>query len=98
MTTYNDVKQWRKDNPDKYREQVKRRNAKWHPIYGPRRIRFKGKRIQLKDNPRTGICKQCDRKGLTHIHHTQYDEYNPMKYTIELCVSCHAYETWSDRY
>lgn len=63
-------------------------------IHNPKRLRFKEKRIILKDNPRTGQCSKCLRKigeGIkkTAIHHIHYHNDNPLKDTIELCVSCH---------
>ena len=54
-----------------------------------KRICFKDKRIQLSHEPRTGICSLCRKQGLTHIHHINYHDSNPLKDTIELCVSCH---------
>lgn len=67
-------------------------NAKWHPINDPKRIRFKDKRIILKENPRTGICSLCRSQGLTHIHHIKYHEDDPLRDTIELCNRCHKIE------
>jgi len=61
-----------------------------------RRIWFKTKRVYVKDCPRTGICSLCRRKGLTHLHHIQYDENEPLAHTIEVCPSCHMKETWGD--
>lgn len=62
-----------------------------------RKLRFKGRQILVQSNPRIGVCSKCGkRNGLdikrTHIHHIQYDENNPLAYTIELCTSCHAKE------
>jgi len=53
-------------------------------------IRFKDKRIKLERNPRSGICSECNFKGLTNMHHEKYDEFNPLAHTIELCVKCHT--------
>jgi len=73
------------------------KNKKWNPIhnpiYQPRRICFKDKRIMLKENPRKGICQWCGRKGATDIHHIEYHEDDPLKDAIELCDSCHRVET-----
>lgn len=69
-----------------------------NPIYQPRRILFKGKRILLKEPPRTGVCSKCGRsvaKGeikRTAIHHKKYHDEDPLKDTSELCASCHAKE------
>lgn len=74
-------------------------NKKWNPINNPinspRMLLFKCKRILLKEKPRTGYCEQCSNNIFdksckrTSIHHVKYDEYDPLKYTIELCNSCH---------
>jgi len=65
---------------------------------GPKRIKFKGKKVYLGYNPRKGICAKC-RKTVasgdidsTHMHHLQYDENDPAAHTVELCPSCHALE------
>ena len=75
---------------------------KWNPTNNPinnaKRILFKGKRILLKEKPRTGICSWCNKKGLTDIHHIEYHDNNPLKDTIELCKSCHAKESLKTRY
>ena len=57
-------------------------------------VGFKGKTIALHHNPRTGVCKICGRmKGknlqTTHMHHFEYHEDDPLRATIEVCVSCH---------
>ena len=52
-------------------------------------IRFKDKRIKLAKNPRTGICSNCGMKGLTNIHHLEYNESEPLSHTRELCIKCH---------
>lgn len=71
-----------------------------HKVYGPRRVNYKGIRIQLKDNPRKGICSWCGRKigeGIkkTALHHfSEYHDDDPLKDTIEICVSCHTKENW----
>ncbi len=75
-------KKWRSNNTDRIK--------KYHDIYDNKKMRFKGKSITLKDNPRTGVCSLCRFKGLTHMHHINYHESDPLKDTIELCASCHA--------
>jgi hypothetical protein len=59
---------------------------------------FKGRQITLRQRPRTGICRNCGREGYTHMHHVSYDDIDPLKFTLELCPSCHAKETWKDFY
>jgi hypothetical protein len=69
-----------------------RANAKNHPM----RLKFKGNLLNLRENPRTNICSQCDRKYpeelkiQTSMHHLVYDESNPIAHTLELCAGCHA--------
>jgi len=72
---------------EKYPDAIKRANG--------RRMVFKDKVIMLKENPRIGVCNYC-RKSIgngdikrTQMHHEEYIESNPLKHTIELCVSCH---------
>lgn len=62
---------------------------KWNKITAPKRMRFKDKRITLKQRILTGICKLCNKKGLTNMHHIEYHDDDPLKDTIELCVGCH---------
>jgi len=65
-------------------------NPKWRSINNKRRIKFKGKHILLKENPRTGVCSLCNHHGRTNTHHfAEYHDDDPLKDTIELCVSCH---------
>jgi RNase P subunit RPR2 len=56
-------------------------------------ISFKGQTIILED-PKRGVCNLCravipfDCKK-TLMHHESYHDNDPLKDTIELCVSCH---------
>jgi hypothetical protein len=66
----------------------------YDPILKPKRILFKNKRIQLKFNPRKGICSLCGAiKGIncktTSMHHIEYDDLDPLAHTIEVCTPCH---------
>lgn len=65
----------------------------WTPqrqkIYNPRKLCYKGKQIILEKSPRTHICSNCGKEGLTHMHHKEYHDNDISKDTIELCVSCH---------
>jgi hypothetical protein len=65
-----------------------------NPKHHPRRLGWTpGKRqILLKDNPRTGVCSLCRKQGKTHLHHINYHENDPLKDTVELCISCHNKE------
>lgn len=69
---------------------------KWNSITNKKRMWFKGKRIVVKRNPRKGKCLYCGKEGYTHMHHIEYIDDNPLEHTIELCPSCHAYQTWND--
>lgn len=71
-----------------------RRFRRKHPHYFKekytgRTVRFKGKRVWLKENPRKGICTDCGKPGRTLLHHIKYDKSNPLAHTIELCIGCH---------
>lgn len=59
-------------------------------------LAFPGRRIRLKFNPRKGRCVCCGREGRTDLHHTIYDESNPLANTVELCDSCHMKQSWKD--
>lgn len=61
--------------------------------YSKNRVKFHGKSVSLKYNPRNGICSKCGRHGHTHMHHKDYDASNVLKHTEELCPSCHATES-----
>ncbi len=91
---------------DRYIRRPKRKdyfdikNVETHRIFGPKRINLQGKiRIQLDHNPRTGYCSLCLNNiydgscKKTDLHHIEYDLDNPLRYTIELCPSCHGKET-----
>ena len=62
----------------------------------PKQIKFLGKSILLRENPRINVCSECGRcypeelKRQTSIHHEFYDKSHVLKNTWELCVSCHA--------
>jgi hypothetical protein len=104
--------QWYKHNDFSYCKRCQNKifvNPKWHPITNTRKIRFKGRFIYLKENPRKGICNWCHRKigdifinarrqlatvKKTDIHHIEYHENDPLKDTLELCNSCHNIESW----
>lgn len=81
------------DNPSK--------NKKWNPINRAKILTFKGRNLKLGSNPRIGVCNLCRAVRLfdckrTAMHHDEgrYDDNNPLRYTIESCPRCHAYETW----
>lgn len=73
---------------------------KWAPIQNPvknkRRINFRGRRILIKTNPRTGYCTLCSNNihngtcERTAIHHLEYHVENPLQNTIEVCTKCHV--------
>jgi hypothetical protein len=74
-------------------------NPKWNYINNPKQLRYKGRGIQLKENPRTGYCSLCTNNiydgscKRTHMHHfAEYHDDDPLRDTIELCVSCHRRE------
>lgn len=56
---------------------------------------FKDKKIRLPFYPRDGKCEMCGgagKDGMTYMHHDQWDDKDPIKYTRELCPSCHMKE------
>lgn len=68
--------------------------------YNDRRMTVFGNTLFLDRDPRIGVCNWCravtniDCKR-TNLHHdmNRYDLRDPLKYTIELCFSCHRKET-----
>lgn len=77
------------------KESIKRTNQK--------KFHFLNKSIRQKDNPRTGYCSRCPNNlydgscKKTDTHHYFYMTIMPWACTIELCVSCHYYETFPSR-
>jgi len=79
------TEQWREEHPDY--------NKNYLADYRARMFTYKGKRIPLENIARTGVCSACDSTDKqTVLHHTQYDDNDMLKHTIELCVSCHTTE------
>ena len=64
-------------------------------FYKYKRLKYKGKPMVFNQNIRKGECTFCeksDKKGETSrtiLHHLKYDDSNPLKWTVELCPSCH---------
>ncbi len=89
------AKLWAEKNVEKTK-QYKTKWEKNNPEHSLSKIRFKGKRIQLDHNPRTGTCSNCGKTvesgeiKRTAMHHKKYDEANPLAHTVELCISCHT--------
>jgi hypothetical protein len=53
-------------------------------------VSYKGKTIPLRFEPRKGVCSHCEKiDEHTHLHHTQYDDNDPLAHIVELCHSCH---------
>jgi hypothetical protein len=70
------------------------KNPKWHPITNPKRFRFKNRFLYAEKNPRSGRCSICGMKKDTDTHHWFYLIIMPWACTVELCNSCHVYESW----
>ena len=64
--------------------------------YRPYSFKYRDELFYLNFNPRKGFCSQCYRVGKTHLHHTKYDDDNPLDNTIELCDSCHGTITYKE--
>jgi hypothetical protein len=84
-------------------------NPKWKPIHNIRLVTFRQRRILMKENPRTGVCSLCGKKigdeyigskrrkrvvKTTQMHHLANHKDDPLKDTIEVCVSCHMKESY----
>jgi hypothetical protein len=64
-------------------------------LYNPQRMKFHGIQVRVK-TLRTNVCQICgatiSENGGRQMsrHHYRVDTYDPLKYTVELCMSCHA--------
>ncbi len=80
-----------------------RNNLDRYKNYRNKRFRFKGKFISINEVVRTGYCSWCPKNihdgtcKKTHIHHIKYHDEDPLKDTVEICISCHQKETWRIR-
>jgi hypothetical protein len=82
---------------------TKEARRKEHKERVSRLIYFKTKNIALSYIPKTGYCSKCSNNiydgtcKKTHMHHKEYYIIFKWFCTEEICVSCHAYETWKTR-
>jgi len=88
---------YRNDNKEKIRD-TRRQTTK-------RCIRYKNTLMLLDEPLRIGVCNWCRRvvpfdTMQTQLHHDEnrYDDADVLRYTIELCNSCHTAETNRLRY
>jgi hypothetical protein len=94
----NYTREYRKRNAEHIKIQDKdyrTRNKEKLKDKGQRRITFQNKRLELDFKRRKGICEECGKKvgidgiKITARHHDEYHDYDPLKDTRELCISCH---------
>ena len=64
--------------------------------WNPKILHFRGRKIVYDQNIRTGYCYFCKKYGRTqnyykrtYLHHLDYDDSDPIKWTLELCSGCH---------
>ena len=63
--------------------------------WSKRRINYLGDDRFFDQDIKTGICYFCKQVGrpnkseITLLHHTKYDQSDPLAWTIEVCKSCH---------
>jgi hypothetical protein len=80
-----------KDRIRKYKIKNRDRDRETKNIWSQsHQLTFLGKRITLDNIERTLSCMCCRFQGKTDLHHLKYDLSNPLKYTVELCDSCHV--------
>lgn len=65
-------------------------HSKNHQNPKPSVFIYKRKTIDTGKAIKTGICSQCGKAGITHLHHNNYHDEDPLKDTQELCSSCHG--------
>lgn len=99
---YHKVSRFRRTKEDNKRfndRRTKEYLKKCAEKFSPRRIAFGNKRITLWQNLRTGYCSVCPNNiydgscKKTDTHHYFYLPIMVWACTIELCASCHAYES-----
>jgi len=96
---------WATKNPDKVKVIHARYKSKHPDRYREiqesslnRRMTFNEKLLRFPEEFRINICEYCGKSypnelsERTHLHHTKYDEEDPLEYTVELCRSCHITE------
>ena len=74
-------------------QERKRRTERYNDKNGSRRMNYKGRDIFMTRNPRIGICSNCRGKvgfdiKRTCIYYTSWNDEDPLKGAIELCISC----------
>ena len=69
------------------KEKIEEKKKVWRQSH---QIWFLGKSITVDNIERTLSCMCCRYQGSTDLHHLKYDLNDPLKYTIELCSSCHS--------
>jgi len=71
-------------------------NAKNREYWRKRTLSQYGKKYFFPTEIKTGVCYFCKKDGMaqksrrTALHHLKYDKDDPLKWTIELCNSCHS--------
>jgi len=72
--------------------EVRKNPEKWNK----RSITFHRKKRYYDQDVRTGDCYFCKKYGLTQnyhkqtvLHHLDYDDDDPLMWTLELCSGCH---------
>ena len=83
----------------KYRKKESVRQ--FYMIRTARMSTFMGKRIKHDFMVRCGVCNWCravtgidTMRTILHHDENRYDSNNPLRFTIEICNSCHSTETW----
>jgi len=70
-----------------------RKNPKY---WNPKILHYRGQKIVFDQDIRKGECHFCKKYGRTqnyykqtYLHHLDYDDDDPLKWTLELCSGCH---------
>lgn len=63
------------------------------------KLKYKDKHLTFKESVKIGVCNGCRAvvpfdAPCTQTHHEYYDDNDPLKGTIELCVKCHGKESY----
>jgi len=64
--------------------------------WNPRTLTYRGEKRYFEEKIRKGECYFCHLYGrtqnyhrMTQLHHLAYDDDDPLRWTLELCTTCH---------
>lgn len=85
------IEDYKKHNTDPALKEYKSKIARTTQL---RRLKYKGNQILFDKPLRKGVCSNCNMECKTHLCHLKYHDEDPLRDTIELCISCHRKLDW----